>query len=77
MGIGWSPKLAVGVDVIDEQHRELWGMKAQLVKGGSYPLLAVQLNNKLCDWLIDHIGRTDRALGAFLAKKVVRPVAAP
>jgi hypothetical protein len=29
------------------------------------------------DWLIDHIGRTDRALGAFLTKKHAQAGARP
>jgi hemerythrin len=44
-------------------------LKADLEKQGASASLAVQLNRKLGDWLLDHIGRTDRALGAFLQKK--------
>ncbi|HET9595344.1 MAG TPA: hemerythrin family protein [Anaeromyxobacteraceae bacterium] len=133
MAIEWSQKLAVGVEAIDAQHRELFKqvnqliaamearhgeaevtrivqflgdyvirhfgdeerlmartgypdaaaheklheafvadfvkLKAELARTGASPALATQLNQKVGGWLIDHIGRTDRALGAFLAGK--------
>lgn len=31
--------------------------------------LAMEVNNKVCDWLVKHVLRTDKALGAFLATK--------
>ena len=133
MGIEWTQKLAVGVEAIDAQHRELFQhvnrlvsaleackgeaevaglvqflgdyvvrhfsdeerlmtragypdapahkklheafvaefvkLKADLTKHGASPALATQLNHKVGGWLIDHVGRTDRALGVFLAGK--------
>jgi hemerythrin len=139
MPIEWSPKLAVGVEAIDAQHRELFQrvnglvaalearhgeaevarlvqflgdyvvrhfadeerlmvrvgypdapahktlheafvadfvrFKADLAKNGASPALATQLNHKVGGWLIDHIGRTDRALGVFLAGKAAASAA--
>lgn len=133
MAIAWTPRLAVGVEQIDAQHRELFdrinkllaamesqqgqaevarvvdflgdyvvthfgaeerlmqrhaypdyrahkqlhddfvkvlgGLRAELVRQGPSAALAVQLNHRVGDWLIDHIGRTDRALAAHLAKQ--------
>jgi hemerythrin len=138
MGIEWTQRLAVGVEAIDAQHRELFQQvnqlvsalesrhgeaevarivqflgdyvvrhfgdeerlmartaypdaaahkklheafiadfvkfKADLAKNGASPALATQLNHKVGGWLIDHIGRTDRALGAFLAGKAAATV---
>ncbi len=139
MGIEWSPKLSVGVESIDMQHKELFArvnkllqamtsqqsdqevkrivaflgeyvvshfsaeeklmaqhrypdeakhkkahadfmkdlgkIKAELDKNGTSGLLAIDLNHKVCSWLIDHIGQTDRALGAFLQAKKAQAAA--
>jgi hemerythrin len=136
MAIEWSPRLAVGVERIDSQHRELFdrvnrllaamesqrgepeirrmlsflggyvvshfGTEEQLMQQHRYPdfpahqrlhaefvkdfvrlrerfdkqgpsaPLAIELNRRVCDWLIDHVGRTDRTLGAFLSKSASR-----
>ena len=52
-------------------------MKADLMRQGASPALAVKLNNTICGWLIDHVGRTDRALGAFLIKKAAAGTTTP
>jgi hemerythrin len=139
MGIEWTQKLAVGVEAIDAQHRELFQhvnqlvsalearkgeaevaslvrflgdyvvrhfsdeerlmtragypdaashkklheafvaefvkLKADLAKHGASPALATQLNHKVGGWLIEHVGRTDRALGLFLAAKAAATAA--
>jgi hemerythrin len=48
---------------------ELAALKAAMARQGASAALAIQLNQKVCGWLLDHVGRTDRALGAFLAKQ--------
>jgi hemerythrin len=139
MGIEWTQRLAVGVETIDSQHRELFSrvnqlllamerrqsndevrrvvafltdyvathfgeeerimrkarypdageherihrafvqeltaLLAQLELKGSDPVLAIQLNNVVGRWLVDHVSVKDRALGTFLASQ--RPVARP
>ncbi|HTT72328.1 MAG TPA: bacteriohemerythrin [Anaeromyxobacteraceae bacterium] len=45
-------------------------LRGDLARTGPSPAAAVALNQRVCAWLIDHIGRTDRALGAFLATKM-------
>ena len=141
MAMEWTPKLAVGVESIDMQHRELFArvnrlvaamqskegeaevqrlvaflgdyvvshfageerlmqqeaypdfpahkaihdafmkdlarLKGELAKQGPSAAVIIQLNRRVGDWLIDHIGRTDRALGAFLTKKHAQPGARP
>jgi len=141
MGIEWTPRLAVGVESIDSQHRELFDrvnrllaamesqqgevevkrlvaflgdyvvshfgaeerlmqqhgypdfpahqrihaefvkelgkLRGELEKQGPSAALAIQLNRRVCDWLLDHVGRTDRAVGAFLMKKAASPAPRP
>jgi hemerythrin len=132
MAIRWTEDLAVGVERIDQQHRELFGTAARLIEGvdrgggvgeaakmvvfleeyvlshfaleelymkrhyypafpshkaehtafishfydlrdamdrdGATPDLAVRLAEWLGGWLVEHIGRQDKALGAFLKR---------
>jgi hemerythrin len=140
MAIEWTPRLALGVETIDLQHKELFkrvndlvsameavrgeaevrrilsflgdyvlthfeaeerlmrhhaypdlgkhkaihdafvkdlgALKAQVVKDGPSAAIAVQLNGRVCGWLLDHIGVTDRAFAQFLAKSS-KPEARP
>lgn len=48
---------------------ELAAMKAAWAKQGSNPALAIEVQRKSCGWLREHIGRTDRALGAWLGNQ--------
>jgi hemerythrin len=140
MAIEWTPRLAVGVEIIDSQHKELFkrvndlvlamkarrseaevrrilsflgdyvlthfeaeerlmrhhgypdfakhkeihdafvkdlgALKANLEKNGPSAAAAVQLDGRVCEWLLDHVGVNDRAFGNFLAKsakKEARP----
>lgn len=130
MAIRWTKDLAVGVETIDNQHRELFDAAAGLIEGvdrgggageaaktivfleeyvlnhfaleelymkrhyypafpshkaehtafigrfydlrdamdrdGATPELAARLAEWLGGWLVEHIGRQDKALGAFL-----------
>ncbi len=130
MAIRWTEELAVGVEAIDRQHRELFDAAARLIEGvgrggvtgevartisfleeyvtnhfaleelymkrkyypaypshkaehtafiadfydlrekldldGTTPELVTRLAEWLGGWLVEHIGRQDRALGAFL-----------
>jgi len=131
MSIQWNPSYAVGVDLIDVQHRELFrrvsslvesmrsaqgkesvtevlqflgeyvvdhfGTEAKLMAQHHYPgaaahlaehaqfvatfkqlrvqleqqgpsaHLAMEVNNKVCNWLVKHVLGTDKSLGAFLS----------
>ncbi|HUW65134.1 MAG TPA: bacteriohemerythrin [Spirochaetia bacterium] len=44
--------------------------KADLAKQGANLNLTVTINRLVVDWLIRHIGKVDKALGAFLVGKV-------
>ncbi len=49
--------------------KELGQLRGDLERGGASPALAVALNRKLGDWLVNHIMGVDKALGAFLAAR--------
>jgi hemerythrin len=133
MAFEWRPDLAVGVEEIDAQHRELFvrtnqlleamargegryligrtldfltsyavdhfgneerrmalrrypaaadhkaehvafagtveGLRQRLEKDGASAALTLSVQRDVCDWLVRHIGGTDRRLGAFLQAK--------
>ncbi len=135
--ISWTPDLALGVDVVDEQHKELFvqidrvlssmaagqansavarlmsfletyvllhfGTEERLMKRSAYPGfeghraehvkfmadfaeikarfdaeghspdLASAVSSRICDWLIAHIHKVDRAYAVFLRKKDATP----
>lgn len=45
---------------------EFKALAAEFQRAGPTALLGIKLNKLLCDWLRDHVGTTDRKLGAFL-----------
>lgn len=52
------------------EHRALRtmvkGLQAQLAEQGPTISLLTEANRRLLDWLVDHIKRSDRALGGFV-----------
>lgn len=56
-----------------EQHeqfiKDFLTLKDKIEKEGTTGLIIVQLNKVLVDWLINHIRKSDKALGAFLKEK--------
>jgi hemerythrin len=132
MALNWEPRLAVGVAIIDQQHKELIGalnalldamsasrgkeevgkllsflgdytvshfaaeeqlmtrsrypglaahqgehqafirefkaLAAEFAKNGPTTSLAIKLNGRVCSWLRDHIGASDRQLAVHLQK---------
>jgi hemerythrin len=141
MPIEWTPRMAVGVEIVDTQHKELFkrvndlitamesrggesevrrlltflgeyvfthfdaeqrlmllhgypefakhkaihdgfvtglgDLKARVEKGDASAAVVVELNGRICGWLRNHVGVTDRAFGTFLASKGARPAARP
>jgi hemerythrin len=137
MSIQWTPDLAVGVAVIDQQHKEIFrrvdalldasakgagrerlaellpflgsyviqhfGDEEKAMKDAKYPdfarhkqlhaaflaefvmlrkryetegastALTLEVQRKVVDWLLHHIKREDKALGAFLKDKKAAP----
>jgi hemerythrin len=61
-----------------QQHEafvaEFGALKAELQRGGASAALAVQVNHRICSWLLEHIGHVDRALATYLAgRAAARP----
>jgi len=48
---------------------DFYDMRQELDNDGVTPELTIRLAEKLGDWLVNHIGRMDRALGAFLKER--------
>lgn len=61
-----------GMDLHRLEHekfkKELEDIKDE-VKGGADLTLVLKVQEKVVDWLINHIGRVDKELGGFLSKK--------
>lgn len=134
MAVKWTPDLAVGVDTIDNQHKELFNRVNQLLEAssqgkgkaeigkilqflgdytvthfgteekqmaqsgyggiaahkgehmaflrdfgnltreydqqGASTTMVIAVQRRVCDWLITHIGKSDKALGAFLKTRM-------
>jgi hemerythrin len=69
------PDAAAHKKLHDAFVAEFVALKADLAKRGASPALATQLNHKVGGWLIDHVGRTDRALGVFLGGRAAAAAA--
>ena len=133
MALHWVPELSVGIDKIDNQHKELFItinelvnamsqgrgreeigktvdflqryvvahfgveekymadlgyphfanhkqqhekfvqdfllLREQLETQGSSSFMVMQIQRRICDWLVNHIGRMDKSLGVFLTRK--------
>ncbi|MEW5849372.1 MAG: hemerythrin family protein [Myxococcota bacterium] len=58
------------------QHRQmvqrLAELKVALARDGVTSLLVTQLNRSVVDWLLNHVGRSDRALADFLRARTPR-----
>lgn len=48
---------------------DFYDLRQELDNDGVTPDLTVRLANRVGDWLIHHIGRMDKALGAFLKER--------
>jgi len=44
--------------------------KTKLEDGGADSATAIQIMQEISDWLVNHIGKTDKALGDFLSQKM-------
>lgn len=53
----------------DQFISDFQALKEKIEKSGVTGLTIVQLNQVLVDWLINHIRKSDKALGAFLKEK--------
>lgn len=53
-------------------RRDLERLARELVRFGPSPAVSVGLDHRVCSWLQDHVGRTDRAFGAFCCHRELR-----
>ena len=73
MAMQWNEKLAVGVDVIDNQHKGIISrinnlLKKEFETGSVTTTLVLQTQRVLCDWLTNHITNKDKQIGVFIKK---------
>lgn len=52
-------------------------LSEQLETQGATAALAIEVNNKVCNWLIRHVLGTDKALGAYLRGRHEPPATGP
>jgi len=45
---------------------DFFDLREELARDGVTPALSGKVTRRVSDWLVDHIGRVDRALGSFL-----------
>jgi hemerythrin len=45
-------------------------LKGGFEKDGATSPLLIQLQHRVCDWLLSHIGKTDKALGGYLKTRM-------
>jgi len=50
--------------------RTLNGLKVQFAETGATLPLTIQINRTVVAWLIDHVTKTDKAMGAYLRTKL-------
>ena len=78
MAIQWKESLVTGVEEIDNQHKEqhknfindFLELKKQIDAEGANARSVILINRVVVDWLIKHIGVSDKKLGAFLKDKI-------
>jgi len=49
--------------------KDLLNLKGQHAAGGPNIALVIEVNNRVCTWLRNHIACTDKALGNFIASR--------
>ncbi len=49
--------------------KEVTELKKTLEQSGSSLLLIMDINKKVIDWLVNHIGKVDKELGKFILEK--------
>lgn len=50
--------------------RDFTALSGQFDREGASAGLVIAVQHQVCDWLITHIGKTDKALGSFLMQAV-------
>lgn len=50
--------------------KDFSGIKKEFEPSGVTPHLAIQVQQRLCNWLTNHIGNEDKKIGTFLKEKM-------
>lgn len=53
----------------DNFIKEVKGLKERFFNGGSTLTLTIEINKKVIDWLINHIGKMDREFGNYIEEQ--------
>lgn len=64
---GYSGHLAEHTEFI----KTFSGLKKETIKEGPKVAVVVRLNHLLVEWLINHIRKTDKAMGTFLQSRIL------
>lgn len=57
-------------EIHDQFIKDFSGLKRQFTREGATLQFVVQLNRVVVDWLIKHVGETDKEMGRFLRERV-------
>lgn len=64
------------VDAHKTQHRafiqDFKDLKREYQQFGATSYMVLQVKQRVCDWLVSHIGRTDKLLGAYLEPRLAK-----
>jgi hemerythrin len=66
MGVYKYPDMAAHIEQHNVFIRSIRELKASFNENGVTEALTSELRERLCDWLVEHVSKVDRALGAFL-----------
>ncbi len=66
MGVYKYPDMAAHIEQHNIFSRAIDELRAAYKEGGVTEALTTELRERLCDWLVDHVSKVDKALGAFL-----------
>jgi hemerythrin len=53
----------------DRFVRDVKKLKARMEAEGASTALVIDVNDRVCKWLVEHISRSDKAIGSFIASR--------
>lgn len=70
MLVGKYPEYALHKEQHAEFIKDFLELKKEFEAQGASSMLVIKIQRRVCDWLVAHISKTDKALGAFLKVRV-------
>jgi hemerythrin len=70
MVINGYPDIASHRKLHQEFIKDVEDMRKEFENNGPTSFFVVQVQKRVCDWLINHIGKADKSIGAFLETKI-------